>query len=84
MANNSHLKTHRFDASRLYLSDLGESYCGAHVGTEATYTPWQWSDMGTLDERGIVRIGLDNFPTERDLWGTELRCEVCGTRKAAS
>ena len=42
----SHVTTHRFDPAQIYLSDEGVVMCGAHVGTEATYTPWQWSAVG--------------------------------------
>jgi hypothetical protein len=36
----------RFDSACLYMNDQGECYCGAHVGTAATYTPWAWSCIG--------------------------------------
>lgn len=30
----------------LYIHDNGAVYCGAHVGTEATYQPQAWSCLG--------------------------------------
>lgn len=42
----AHVTTHRFNPATLYLHDTGIVACGAHVGTEATYTPWQWEEVG--------------------------------------
>lgn len=42
----AHVKTHRFEKHVLYLNDEGIVKCGAHVGTEATWTPSQWSAVG--------------------------------------
>ncbi|MBZ5639081.1 MAG: hypothetical protein LAO51_10065 [Acidobacteriia bacterium] len=48
-----------FDPACLYISDSGAVYCGAHVGTEASFTPWAWSCLGlgptfTNPDDGIV------------------------------
>ncbi|MBZ5638304.1 MAG: hypothetical protein LAO51_06040 [Acidobacteriia bacterium] len=49
----------QFDAACIYISDRGAVYCGAHVGTEASFTPWAWSCLGlgttfTNPDDGIV------------------------------
>jgi len=59
----------RFDAECLYIHDNGEVYCGRHVGTEATYTPHEWSCLG---------LG----PTFNDpLNRTVLSCETCHPKR---
>jgi hypothetical protein len=53
----------RFDPACIYIHDSGAVYCGAHVGTEATYQPQAWS---------CLRLG----PTFADN-GTTFACETC-------
>jgi hypothetical protein len=52
----------RFHPDGLYVHDSGACYCGAHVGTEATYQAQAWSCVG----RGPV-VEID---------GTTFRCEI--------
>lgn len=56
----------RFDPACLYIHDSGAVHCGAHVGTEASYTPHAWSCLG---------LG----PTFTDN-GTTFACETCHPR----
>lgn len=35
-----------FKPDHLYIHDDGSVYCGSHIGTEATYMPHAWSDLG--------------------------------------
>jgi len=44
-----HVRTHRFDADTLYVQDTGIIKCGAHVGTEATYTPERWDALTSAE-----------------------------------
>jgi hypothetical protein len=47
----------RFDAGCLYIHDSGLVCCGAHVGTEASYTPHAWSCLGlgpAFDHDGVT------------------------------
>lgn len=57
----------RFDPACLYMNDEGHCCCGAHVGTEATYTPWAWSCIG---------LGPELEHEEPDLGRVTFRCEI--------
>lgn len=59
MSAPEHVRTHRFDASTLYLRDDGVVKCGAHVGTEATYTPERWDAVGAAPRVVVDGIELD-------------------------
>jgi hypothetical protein len=40
-------RAHTFDPAHLYQhKETGMTMCGAHVGTEATYHPTGWYDLG--------------------------------------
>ena len=60
----------RFLRECLYIHDSGAFYCGAHVGTEATYTAQAWSCLGlgpTFEHQGIT-----------------FACEICHPRGLAA
>ena len=41
--------------NHLYIGDSGEVLCGRCMGTESTYTPWAWSDLGVMrPDRTVV------------------------------
>lgn len=58
------MRSHTFDPTHLYSHRAqGYVYCGSHVGTEATYTPQQWDDLGPVK---TVKLG-----------DVTLSCESC-------
>ena len=69
----------RFDPACLYVHDSGAVYCGAHVGTEASYTPQAWSCLGLgpmveyVNERGGTLGPLTKITTT-------FCCEICYPR----
>lgn len=59
MSKPEHVRTHRFDPATLYIHDDGRVKCGAHVGTEATYTPQQWEAIGAAPRVDIEGMTLE-------------------------
>src|SRR5216684_267800 len=67
-------------ADHLYIGDSGQVLCGRCMGTESTYTPWAWSDIGRMAPDRTVTLGpmkLEIAPGHFVLQGpTKARCET--------
>ena len=61
----------------LYLGDSGQVLCGACMGIESTYTPWQWSDLGVMGPDRSVTVEFEEVARggiARRRW--TVRCET--------
>ena len=59
----------------LYIGDDGQVLCGGCMGTESTYTPWAFSDLGRMDGDRKVVIAVRPLAGGRPE-PTEFRCEI--------
>ncbi len=69
----------RFDPECIYIDDAGRVACGAHVGTEATYTPWAWSCLGLGPAVEWVNDGGGILGPRPEIT-TTFACETCHPR----
>ena len=64
----------------LYIDDDGRVLCGRCMGTESTYKPWAFSDLGAMAEDRTVTFGpmwIEMGPGHKVLQGTTAyRCET--------
>jgi hypothetical protein len=69
-----------WQANHLYIGDSGQTLCGRCMGTESTYTPWAWSDLGPMGPDRSVTLGpmkLEIAPGHFVMQGpTKVRCET--------
>ncbi len=67
-------------ADHLYIGDNGEILCGRCMGTESTYVPHAWSDLGEMGaDRTVVLspMWIEMGPGQKVLQGaTSYRCET--------